>query len=117
MKLTVVGGTGLIGSQVAQKLTVARHQAVSRSCPGLDLIRGQGLDQALEGAEVVVKVANRPTFDKASVGFFGTSMNNLLAAGDVPVSGTRRSSRSSGWTKLSRRRRCMRVLCRCQAPG
>jgi uncharacterized protein YbjT (DUF2867 family) len=83
MKLTVIGGTGLIGSQVVQKLTAAGHQAVPAALStGLDLITGMGLDQALEGADVVVNVANSPTFDEASVGFFRTSMNNLLAAGE-----------------------------------
>jgi uncharacterized protein YbjT (DUF2867 family) len=83
MKLTVIGGTGLIGSQVVQKLTAAGHQAVpSALSTGLDLITGQGLDQALEGAEVVVNVANSPTFDEASLDFFRTTMNNLLAAGE-----------------------------------
>jgi uncharacterized protein YbjT (DUF2867 family)/quercetin dioxygenase-like cupin family protein len=83
MKLTVIGGTGLIGSQVVQKLTAAGHQAVPAALStGLDLITGKGLDQALEGADVVVNVANSPTFDEASVDFFRTSMNNLLAAGE-----------------------------------
>ena len=83
MKFTVVGGTGLIGSQVVQKLTAAGHQAVPAALStGLDLITGSGLDQALEGAEVVVNVANSPTFDEASTGFFRTSMTNLLAAGE-----------------------------------
>lgn len=84
MKLTVIGGTGLIGSQVVQKLTAAGHQAVPAALStGLDLITGKGLDQALEGAEVVVNVANSPTFDEASLDFFRTSMNNLLAAGEA----------------------------------
>jgi uncharacterized protein YbjT (DUF2867 family) len=83
MNLTVIGGTGLIGSQVVQKLTAAGHQAVPAALStGLDLITGKGLDQALEGTEVVVNVANSPTFDEASLGFFRTSMNNLLAAGE-----------------------------------
>jgi uncharacterized protein YbjT (DUF2867 family) len=83
MKITVIGGTGLIGSQVVQKLTAAGHQAVPESLStGLDLITGKGLDQALEGAEVVVNVANSPTFDDASLDFFRTSMDNLLAAGE-----------------------------------
>ena len=83
MKLVVIGGTGLIGSQVVQKLTAAGHQAVPAAPnTGVDVITGQGLDQALEGAEVVVNVANSPTFDEASLGFFATSMNNLLAAGE-----------------------------------
>jgi uncharacterized protein YbjT (DUF2867 family) len=83
MKVTVIGGTGLIGSQVVQKLTAAGHQAVPAALStGLDLITGKGLDQALEGAEVVVNVANSPTFDEASLDFFRTSMTNLLAAGE-----------------------------------
>ena len=83
MKLTVVGGTGLIGSQVVQKLTAAGHEAVPAAlATGVDLITGQGLDRALEGAEVVTNVANSPTFDEASLDFFRTSMTNLLAAGE-----------------------------------
>jgi uncharacterized protein YbjT (DUF2867 family) len=83
MKLTIIGGTGLIGSQVVQKLTAAGHQAVPAALStGLDLITGKGLDEALEGSEVVVNVANSPTFDEASVDFFRTSMGNLLAAGE-----------------------------------
>jgi len=83
MKLTVIGGTGLIGSQVVQKLTAAGHEAVPAApSTGVDLLTGKGLDQALEGAEVVVNLANSPTFDEASLDFFRTSMNNLLAAGE-----------------------------------
>jgi uncharacterized protein YbjT (DUF2867 family) len=83
MKITVIGGTGLIGSQVVQKLTAAGHQAVPAALStGLDLITGKGLDQALERAEVVVNVGNSPTFDEDSLDFFRTSMNNLLAAGE-----------------------------------
>lgn len=83
MKITVIGGTGLIGSQVVQKLTAAGHEAVPAApSTGVDLITGAGLDQALEGAEVVVNVANSPTFDEASLDFFRTSMGNLLAAGE-----------------------------------
>jgi len=80
--LTVVGGTGLIGSQVVQKLTEAGHQATPAALStGVDLITGKGLDQALEGADVVINLANSPTFDEASMDFFRTSMHNLLAAG------------------------------------
>ncbi|MGK5440917.1 SDR family oxidoreductase [Micromonospora sp. URMC 105] len=83
MKVTVIGGTGLIGSQVVQKLTAAGHEAVPAApSTGVDLITGQGLDQALAGAEVVVNVANSPTFDEASLDFFRASMSNLLAAGE-----------------------------------
>ena len=83
MKLTVIGGTGLIGSQVVRKLTAAGHEAVPAALStGVDLITGEGLDQALEGAEVVINLANSPTFDEASLDFFRTSMGNLLAAGE-----------------------------------
>ena len=59
MKLTIIGGTGLIGSQVVQKLTAAGHEAVPAApSTGVDLITGKGLDQALEGAEVVINLAN-----------------------------------------------------------
>jgi uncharacterized protein YbjT (DUF2867 family) len=81
MKLTVIG-TGLIGSRVIEKLTAAGHDVVSASLStGVDLITGKGLDEALKGAEVVVNLSNSPTFDAASLGFFRTSMTNLLAAG------------------------------------
>jgi uncharacterized protein YbjT (DUF2867 family) len=83
MKLTVIGGTGLIGSQVVQKLKAAGHEALPAApSTGVDLITGEGLDQALDGADVVVNVANSPTFDEASLDFFRTSMTNLLAAGE-----------------------------------
>jgi uncharacterized protein YbjT (DUF2867 family) len=83
MKLTVIGGTGLIGSQVVRKLTDAGHQAVPAApSTGVDLLTGEGLDQAVADAEVVVNLANSPTFDAASLDFFRTSMTNLLAAGE-----------------------------------
>src|SRR5258708_28972393 len=49
---------------------------------GVSVTKGKGLDQALEGAGVEINLANSPTFDEASLDFFGTSMNNLLAAGE-----------------------------------
>ena len=83
MKLTVIGGTGLIGSQVVQKLTAAGHEAVPAALStGVDLMTGKGLDQALEDADVAINLANSPTFDAASLDFFRTSMTNLLAAGE-----------------------------------
>ena len=81
MKFTVIG-LGLIGSQVVKKLIAAGHEVVPASLStGVDLITGKGLDQALKGTEVVVNLANSPTFDEASLDFFRTSMTNLLAAG------------------------------------
>ncbi|MFI6980959.1 SDR family oxidoreductase [Embleya sp. NPDC050154] len=81
MKITVVGGTGLIGSQVVRKLTASGHEALPAALStGVDLITGKGLREALEGAEVVVNLANSPTFDEKSPDFFRTSMGNLLDA-------------------------------------
>jgi uncharacterized protein YbjT (DUF2867 family) len=82
MKFTVLGGTGLIGSQVVERLTAMGHDAVpAATSTGVDVITGAGLDAALQGAEVVVNLTNSPTFDAASSEFFRTSMTNLLAAG------------------------------------
>ncbi|MBY8856815.1 NAD(P)H-binding protein [Nocardia sp. CA2R105] len=81
MKVAVMGGTGLIGSQVVKDLTAAGHQAVPYSLSsGVDVISGQGLGEAVAGADVVVNLTNSPTFDEASLAFFQTSMDNLLAA-------------------------------------
>jgi uncharacterized protein YbjT (DUF2867 family) len=80
MKVSVIG-TGLIGSQVIQRLTAAGHDATGHSrSTGLDLITGDGLNDAVRGAEVVVNVTNSPTFDDASLDFFRTTVTNLLAA-------------------------------------
>jgi uncharacterized protein YbjT (DUF2867 family) len=83
MKLTVIGGTGLIGSQVVQRLTAAGHQALPAArSTGVDLISGKGLQGALEDADVVINLANSATFDEASLDFFRTSMTNLVAAAE-----------------------------------
>ena len=81
MKLAVIGGTGLIGSQVVKILNANGHEAVPRSpSTGLDLLSGRGLPEALNGAEAVVNLTNSPTFDDASPGFFHVTMDNLLTA-------------------------------------
>ena len=81
MKIAVIGGTGLIGSQVVKILTASGHVAVPSSpSSGLDLLSGEGLPEALAGADVVVNLSNSPTFDDASPGFFRTTMTNLLSA-------------------------------------
>ncbi|MEU0051355.1 NAD(P)H-binding protein [Streptomyces sp. NPDC006184] len=81
MKIAVIGGTGLIGSQVVTDLNAAGHEAVPHSkSTGLDVISGQGLDEAVAEADVVVNLTNSPTFDEASPAFFQTSMDKLLAA-------------------------------------
>ncbi|MER6330078.1 NAD(P)H-binding protein [Streptomyces sp. NPDC001034] len=82
MKVAVIGGTGLVGSQVVEKLNAAGHEAVPCSkSTGVDVLSGQGLDEAVAGADVVVNLTNSPTFDEASLAFFRTSMDNLVAAG------------------------------------
>ncbi|WP_275466507.1 SDR family oxidoreductase [Streptomyces noursei] len=82
MKFAVIGGTGLIGSQVVKKLNAAGHEAVPHSMStGVDVITGQGVEEAVAGADVMVNLTNSPTFDDASLAFFQTSMENLLAAG------------------------------------
>ncbi|MET7747529.1 NAD(P)H-binding protein [Micromonospora sp. NPDC005367] len=81
MKIAVIGGTGLIGSQVVKILNASGHEAVPHSpSTGLDLISGKGLSEALTGADVAVNLTNSPTFDDASPAFFQTTMDNLLAA-------------------------------------
>lgn len=81
MKFAVIGGTGLIGSQVVRNLNEAGHEAVPHSLStGVDVLTGQGVDAALAGADVVVNLTNSPTFDDASGAFFRTSMDHLLAA-------------------------------------
>ena len=81
MEIAVMGGTGLIGSQVVKILNASGHKAVPHSpSTGVDLLSGQGLPGALKGADVVVDVANSPTFDDASLAFFQTTTDNLLTA-------------------------------------
>jgi uncharacterized protein YbjT (DUF2867 family) len=81
MKIAVIGGTGLIGSQVVKILTASGQEAVPHSpSTGVDLLSGQGLREALAGADVVVNLTNSPTFDEASLVFFQETMDNLLTA-------------------------------------
>jgi len=80
MKIAVIGGTGLIGSQVVQILGATGHEAVPHSpSTGVDLVSGHGLAEALQGADVVVNLTNSPTFDEASLPFFQQTMGNLLS--------------------------------------
>lgn len=82
MKIVIIGGSGLIGAKVATMLRDRGHQVVAASpSKGVNTITGAGLSEALAGAEVVVDVANSPSFeDKAVLEFFETSGRNLLAA-------------------------------------
>jgi uncharacterized protein YbjT (DUF2867 family) len=82
MKIVVVGGSGLIGTNVVNRLRQKGHDVVAASPnSGVNTISGEGLADALEGAKVVVDVANSPSFEDAAVlDFFKTSGRNLLAA-------------------------------------
>ncbi|SCG77443.1 SDR family oxidoreductase [Micromonospora humi] len=81
MKIAVLGGTGLIGSQAVAVLREHGHEAVPLSpSNGVDLLTGEGLDAGLKGADVALNLTNSPTFDEKSADFFRTSMENLLAA-------------------------------------
>ncbi len=82
MKILVIGGTGLIGSQVIANLTGLGHEAVSASPrSGVDAVTGEGLAEAMAGVQTVVDVANSPSFDDDPVlHFFTASTRNLLAA-------------------------------------
>ena len=82
MKIVVIGGTGLIGSNVVRRLRAIGHETVAASPnTGVNTLTGQGLAEALRGAQVVVDVSNAPSFeDRAVMDFFQTSGHNLLAA-------------------------------------
>jgi uncharacterized protein YbjT (DUF2867 family) len=82
MKIVVIGGTGLIGTKLVQNLRQRGHEVVAASpSSGVNTITGEGLKEALTGAQVVVDVANSPSFDdKVALEFFETSGRNLLGA-------------------------------------
>lgn len=82
MKIVVIGGSGLIGANIVARLRHNGHETVAASpSTGVNTITGEGLAEALEGVQVVVDVANSPSFeDKAVLEFFETSGRNLLAA-------------------------------------
>jgi uncharacterized protein YbjT (DUF2867 family) len=82
MKLVVIGGTGLIGSKVVQLLWAEGHEVVAASpASGVNTLTGEGLEEALAGASVVVDLTNSPSFEDAAVlHFFQTSGRNLLSA-------------------------------------
>jgi uncharacterized protein YbjT (DUF2867 family) len=82
MKIVVIGGTGLIGTKLVHDLRQQGHEVVAASpSSGVNTLTGEGLAEALVGAEVVVDVANSPSWeDKAVLEFFETSGRNLLAA-------------------------------------
>jgi len=82
MKITVIGGSGRIGSKLVQKLRARGHEVISASpSSGVNTLTGEGLADALKDAQVVVDVANSPSFDEqAATEFFETSCHNIFAA-------------------------------------
>lgn len=82
MKVVVIGGTGLIGSKVVARLRGQGHDVVPAApSTGIDVLSGEGLDAAMAGTEVVVDLANSPSFeDDAAMAFFRTAGQNVLAA-------------------------------------
>lgn len=82
MKIVVIGGTGLIGSQVVNLLQKTANEVVAASpATGVNTLTGEGLHEVLQGAQVVVDVSNSPSFEDGPVmNFFKTSNENLLPA-------------------------------------
>src|SRR6195256_6496951 len=82
MKIVVIGGTGLIGSKTVAILRQGGHEVLAASPnSGVNTITGEGLREALAGAQVVIDLANSPSFeDKAVLEFFEPSGRTLLAA-------------------------------------
>src|SRR6266568_2138430 len=82
MKIVVIGGTGLIGSKTVPILRQRGHEVIAASPnTGVNSITGEGLKEAMAGTQVVIDLANSPSFeDKAVLEFFETSGRNLLAA-------------------------------------
>jgi uncharacterized protein YbjT (DUF2867 family) len=82
MKIVVIGGTGLIGSKTVARLRRKGHDVVAASpSSGVNTLTGEGLAETLAGAEVVIDLANSPSFDEAAaVAFFEAAGRNLLAA-------------------------------------
>lgn len=82
MKIVVIGGSGLIGKKVVQRLREKGHEVTAASpSSGVNTVTGEGLKSAMDGADVVVDVANSPSFeDQAAMEFFERSGQNLFAA-------------------------------------
>lgn len=81
-KIVIIGGTGLVGSRVVQRLVADGHEAIPASpASGVNTLTGEGLDEVLAGAQVVVDVTNSPSFEERAVlDFFTTSTTRLIDA-------------------------------------
>lgn len=82
MKIVIIGGTGLIGSQLVSQLQNGGHDVIAASpSTGVNTLTGEGLDEAFKDANVVIDVSNSPSFeDSAVMDFFTKSNENILAA-------------------------------------
>lgn len=82
MKFVVIGGTGLIGSKVVSRLREHGHEVVvAAPSTGIDILTGEGLDTAMAGTDIVIDLANSPTFQgDAPMEFFRTAGRNILGA-------------------------------------
>jgi uncharacterized protein YbjT (DUF2867 family) len=82
MKIVVIGGHGRLGSKIVAKLDEHGHDVVAADLgTGVNTLTGEGLAEALDGADVVVDVSNSPSFeDDAVLDFFQTSSRNILNA-------------------------------------
>jgi uncharacterized protein YbjT (DUF2867 family) len=82
MKIVVIGGTGLIGKKLVNKLTTKGHEVIAASpSSGVNTLTGEGLAEAFKGAHAVVDVSNSPSWDeKVVLNFFETSTRNIIAA-------------------------------------
>ena len=100
MKIVVIGGTGLIGSKTVAILRQGGHEVLAASPKsGINTITGEGLKDALAGAQVVIDLANSPSFeDKAVLEFFETSGPTFSRRRPRRASGTTSRSPSSGPT-------------------
>ena len=83
MNIVIIGGTGLIGRKLSARLRQADHRVLAAApSSGVNSVTGEGLDQALQGAEVLIDVTNAPSFeDSAVMAFFRASTGKLLRAG------------------------------------
>jgi len=82
MKIVIIGGTGLVGTKVAEKLGKRGHTVIAGSpATGINSITGEGLDEAMSGTDVVIDLSNSPSFEDGPVmDFFQTSGHNLVTA-------------------------------------
>jgi hypothetical protein len=118
MKIVVIGGTGLIGSRLVKKLREDGHDPIAASPDtGVDTLTGEGLAEALEGAQVVVDVSNAPAWEDADSGYFRAKLaqEEAVKAATVPYTLLRHRARRA--LAHPRRRRthspdALRVLAR-----